>query len=52
MKDHQVTRDGKTLFIGDKGECFIWLLNHQPNSTDHALKYEGYKIEPLTGEEI
>lgn len=27
-----------------------WLLNHQSNSTDWALKYEGYKVEIIDQE--
>lgn len=42
---YKVTRDGKELFIGTENECFAWLLNHQCQSVDWAIKYEGYKIE-------
>ena len=42
---YKVTRDGKRLFTGTENECWKWLLNHQAQSTDWAIKYEGYKIE-------
>lgn len=45
-KTFKVTRDSKTLFSGSENECYIWLLDHQPQSTAWAIKYEGYKIEP------
>lgn len=39
-----LSQDGKTLFEGDKNECFFKLLDIQPMSCYWALKYEGYKI--------
>lgn len=39
-----LSQDGKTLFEGDKNECFFKLLDIQPMSTFWAIKYEGYKI--------
>lgn len=26
-------------------DAFIWLLRHQPHSTSHALKYEGWSVK-------
>ena len=44
-----IFRDGKELkkFEHEKNDfcAFRWLLNYQSNSTDWALKYEGYKVE-------
>jgi hypothetical protein len=48
---YQITKDGKVLFTGTHNECFIQLLHIQSCSTDHAMKYEGYKIVPVTQEQ-
>lgn len=45
MTNYKVTKDGKKLFTGTQNECWEWLLNHQSQSTEWAIKYEGYKIE-------
>jgi len=46
---YKLTKNGKLLFKGTQNECFIKLLKVQGQSTDYALKYGGYKIEPYTG---
>jgi len=42
---YTVTRDSKPQFRGSDLECFEYILKHQPNSVDHATKYEGWKIQ-------
>lgn len=44
---YKVTRDEKELFTGTHNDCWVWLLNHQSQSTSWAIKYEGYKIEEI-----
>jgi hypothetical protein len=41
-----VTRDGQAVspVLEDEDAAFVWLLKHQPMSTDWAIKYEGYAI--------
>ncbi len=39
-----VLHDKKQIFKGTNNECFIFLLDYQGNSVDHACKYEGYEI--------
>jgi len=43
----KVTLDGQFCFKGTDIECNKWLLQHQPASIYHALKYEGYAIVPF-----
>ena len=33
------------LFKGSHNECFTFILQHQGQSVDYAMKYEGYAIE-------
>jgi len=42
---YQLKRDGKVMFEGTENECYLELHKVQPNSSDHALKYEGYSVE-------
>ena len=42
---YTVTKDNKPQFRGSDFECLKYLLYHQPNSVDHATKYEGWKIQ-------
>jgi hypothetical protein len=35
------------LFVGTNDECFIFLLKHQGQSVNYALKYGGYAIKPV-----
>lgn len=44
---HRVTRDGKELFRGSENECSMYVMDHQGQSTDWAIKYEGWAIEPI-----
>jgi hypothetical protein len=50
MNTHKTTRDGKTVFEGSAGECWIYIHKHQSQSVDWACKYEGWKIEPMKGQ--
>ncbi len=43
---YDLRRDGKIIFRGTANECFIKLHRIQSSSVDHALKYEGYTINP------
>jgi len=42
---YTVTKDNKPQFRGSDFDCFEYILKHQPNSVDHATKYEGWKIQ-------
>lgn len=44
---HQLTKYGVVKFEGTHNECWAKLLKMQPQSTDYAIKYGGWKIEPL-----
>ena len=41
---HIITKDNDALYYGSYDDCFSRLLDIQPNSTHHAIKYEGYDI--------
>jgi len=41
---HMITKDNEPLYYGNDNECFSKLLDIQPSSTHHAMKYEGYDI--------
>lgn len=50
----QVKRDGKVKAVFDTGDetrdrnsAFEWLLKHQPQSVDWALRYEGWSIDTV-----
>jgi hypothetical protein len=41
-----LTKDGKYIRYGEsENELLIYLQKYQPQSVNHAMKYEGYKIE-------
>tara|TARA_B110000902_G_scaffold57447_1_gene67213 strand:+ start:3678 stop:4196 length:519 start_codon:yes stop_codon:yes gene_type:complete len=40
----KLTLDNEIIFTGSENECFYHLQKIQPNSYDHATKYEGYKV--------
>ena len=42
---YTVTKDHKPQFRGSDFDCFEYILKHQPNSVDHATRYEGWKIQ-------
>tara|TARA_R100001224_G_scaffold10956_1_gene5595 strand:- start:272 stop:793 length:522 start_codon:yes stop_codon:yes gene_type:complete len=41
---HIITKDNEPLYYGSYDNCFSKLLDIQPFSTHHAMKYEGYDI--------
>lgn len=42
----KITHDGETVAeVSDANEAFTWLLQHQGQSVDYALKHGGYSIE-------
>lgn len=50
--NHQVHRDGvpiSPVFTGPKSQdtAWVWILKHQGQSVDWAMKYEGYSIEEV-----
>lgn len=49
-----ITQDNKELKRFENQESDIkalgWLLRNQSNSTSHAIKYEGYKVEVINQE--
>lgn len=48
--EHVVKLDGVEKFRGTGNECFQWLQKQVGYSVDHATKYEGWSIEPLSKE--
>lgn len=44
---YRVTHNGVEKCVGTHNECFAYILRHQSASVDHALKHEGWKIEPV-----
>jgi hypothetical protein len=48
----QVTRDGRPVspLLASADEAFGWLLGHQSQSTDWAIRYEGYGVERVPAE--
>lgn len=47
-----VTKNGIPVSppLATEDAAWRWLLHHQPMSTDWAMEYEGYAIEPATPE--
>ena len=43
----ELRKDGKLLFRGSESECWNKLHKIQSGSVDHAIKYEGYTINPI-----
>lgn len=43
---HILSKDGRTVFTGTEDNCYYALLNKQSQSTSHAIKYEGWSIDP------
>lgn len=49
----KVTRDGKTVAEVETGsDAFIWLLRHQGQSVNYALRYGGYNVLDADGTEL
>ena len=47
FKKYQLSRDGVVVRVGTEDECWHWLHMNHCYSVHHALKYEGYKMEPV-----
>lgn len=45
---YTLTRDGKPLMIGTEAECWNYLHATHACSVSHALRWEGYKLEPAS----
>jgi len=45
----QVIQHGKLLFEGSNFQCYKWILDHQPQSVDWAMRYCGYRIVKADG---
>lgn len=43
---YRLTRDGKEILVGTEGECWTWIHRNCGYSVEHALRYEGYRMEP------
>ena len=52
--DWRVTHDGETLKAGleSDGKAMAWLLRHQSQSVDFAVKYSGYDIVCVEGGKV
>lgn len=46
---YRVARDGKPVSeeFDTETKAYHWLLRHQPQSIDWAIRYEGYSIQAL-----
>jgi hypothetical protein len=44
--DYVLTLDGQEVFKGTEAAIWRYLHRNHGYSVSHALKYEGYKIEP------
>lgn len=47
MEDYKLIHNGEEKFRGTHNDCWIKLLKSQSQSTDWAIKYEGWKIEEI-----
>ncbi len=45
--NYLLKRDGVLVMQGTQEMVWRWLHTNEPFSVSHALKYEGYSIEPL-----
>lgn len=43
---YRVTRDDKSKFVGTHNQCFEYILKHQSQSVEWAIKHEGWAIRP------
>ena len=43
-----LSQDGKEVFRGTEFKCYLKLQSSQGQSAGWAMKYSGWKIEPLT----
>lgn len=44
---HRVTRDGKERFRGSQNECWMHIQDSVGYSVDHAMRFEGWAVEPI-----
>ncbi len=44
---YKVTEDDAELFRGTNSQCYGFILRHQPQSVDWAMKYSSYRIESV-----
>lgn len=42
-----LTRDGREVMRGTESQIWKWMHANVSSSVDHALRHEGYKIEPV-----
>ena len=48
-----IKQDGKVVAtVKDSNEAFTWILNHQGQSVDYALRYGGYSAEDSDGKQV
>lgn len=47
-----LTHEGKEQFRGTENECYYKLQRLQGQSAQWAMRYEGWKIAPLTVENV
>jgi hypothetical protein len=45
---YKLTHEGKILYKGLENHCYYFLQRYQGHSANHAMRYEGYKITPIT----
>jgi len=49
MKTYILTKNDSFICSGTENDCYLKLQRVQSQSADWAIKYEGYKVEPLEG---
>lgn len=48
-----ITHDGETVAeVEDGNAAFRWLLRHQGQSVDYALRWGGYRVTDEAGQEL
>lgn len=48
MRLFTLAQDSKEIYTGTENACYYKLLKIQSQSTDWAMKYEGYTVKPIT----
>lgn len=41
-----LTRDGRAILVGTEQECWAYIHERHCYSVDHAIRWEGYSIQP------
>lgn len=49
--EYLVKHNDEVMFSGTHNQCFAYIMNHQSQSVDWAIKYEGWEIVPNNDEE-